>query len=107
MMLSPIGDPYGSRHSTIRSMADPVMSTFETSRLDRALNESWPPDAATTPDRAPVRGGARVVWRRAGEERVDARASRWSGRSALVTPTRGRSRSGALGVWLDARDVAE
>src|SRR4051812_237680 len=101
MMLSPIGDPHGSRHSTIRSMADPGMSTFETPRLDRALNESWPSHAATTPDRAPVRERAWVVWQRAGEELVDARASRWSGRSALVTPTPGRSRNGLLGVWLD------
>jgi hypothetical protein len=29
-------------------MVDLVMSTSETPRLDRALNESWPPDAGTT-----------------------------------------------------------
>jgi hypothetical protein len=29
-------------------MGDSVMSRFETPRLDRALNESWPPDAGTT-----------------------------------------------------------
>ena len=86
-------------------MADPVMSRFETPRLDRALNESWPPDAATTPDRGPVPVRARVVWQRAGVELLDARATRWSGRSVFVTPTQGRSRNGALGVWLDAEDV--
>jgi hypothetical protein len=37
------------------------MSTFETPRLDRALNECWPPDAATTPDRAPAPVRARVA----------------------------------------------
>jgi hypothetical protein len=81
------------------------MSTFVTPRLDRALDESWPSDAGTTPDRAPVPVRARVVWERAGEELLDARAARWSGGSVFVTPTRGRSRNGALGVWLDAADV--
>jgi len=47
---------------------------------------------------------ARVVWERAAEELLDAWATR-SGRSVFVSPTRGRSRSGALGVWLDALDV--
>ena len=32
----------------------------------------------------------------------DGRATRWSERSVFVTPTRGRSRNGALGGWLDA-----
>jgi hypothetical protein len=88
------------------SGGDPVTSTFETPRLDRALNKSWPSDAATTPDRAPVAVRAQVVWERAGEELIEARATRWSGRSVFVSPTVGRSRNGALGVWLDARDVS-
>jgi hypothetical protein len=41
-------------------VGDPVMPRFETPRLDRALNERWPSDAATTPDRAPVPVLARV-----------------------------------------------
>jgi hypothetical protein len=49
---------------------------------------------------------ARVVWQRAGEELLEARATRWSGRSVFVTPTVGRSRNGDLGVWLDAGDVS-
>jgi hypothetical protein len=81
------------------------MSTFETPRLDCALNESWPVDAATTPDRTPVPVRARVVWERAGEELIDARAMRWSGRSVMVVPVGRRCRNGTLGVWLDADDV--
>jgi hypothetical protein len=54
----------------------------------------------------PGSGSGRVVWERAGEELIDARATRWSGGSVFVTPTRGRSRNGALGVWLNASDVA-
>jgi hypothetical protein len=42
------------QRGSIDTVAEPVMSTFETPRLDCALNESWPPDAATTPDRTPV-----------------------------------------------------
>lgn len=38
--------------------------------FDRALNESWPPDAGTTPDRPQIPVVARVVWRRAGEEQM-------------------------------------
>jgi hypothetical protein len=80
------------------------MSRFETPRLDRAervvAGRRW---HHAGQDTDPVR--ARVVWERAGEELVDARATRWSGRAVFVTPTRGRSRSGALGVWLDSRDV--
>lgn len=74
--------------------------------FDRALNESWPPDAGTTPDRARIPVVARVVWRRAGEEQMQGDATRWSGRSVFVTPARARCRNGTLGVWLDAADVA-
>jgi hypothetical protein len=45
------------------------------------------------------------VWQRAGEELLDARATRWSSPSVFVSPVRGRSRNGSLGVWLDAGDV--
>jgi hypothetical protein len=42
-------------------MAGPIMAALNDHGLDRALNESWPPDAATTPDRAPITVRARVV----------------------------------------------
>ena len=54
----------------MRSVGDPVMSRLGDHDLDTALNESWPTDAATTPDRAPIPVVARVVWQDAGEERL-------------------------------------
>jgi hypothetical protein len=69
-----------------RLVVDPVMSRLDTARLDRALNESWPPDAATTPDRPRIPVVARVASERAGEETLDGYATRWSGRSVFVTP---------------------
>jgi len=74
--------------------------------FDRALNECWPPDAGTTPDRPPIPVVARVVWQTAGEEQVEGYATRRSGRSVFVTPRAVRCRNGTLGVWLDAGDVA-
>jgi hypothetical protein len=68
--------------------------------------ESWPRDAATTPDRQRIRVIARVVWESAGEERLDGYATRWSGTSVFVTPARVRCRNGVLGVWLDVGDVS-
>jgi hypothetical protein len=41
----------------------------------------------------------------AGEQLLEARASRWSGRSVFVTPVGERCRNGTLGVWVDAADV--
>jgi hypothetical protein len=73
--------------------------------LDRALNERWPRDAGTTPDRPPIQVRARIVWADAGEQLLEANATRWSGRSVFVTPVGMRCRNGALGVWLDADDV--
>jgi hypothetical protein len=86
-------------------MPDPVMSRLGDHSLDHALNESWPRDAATTPDRPRIPVVARVVWARAGEESIGGYASRWSGRSVFVTPARKRCRNGTLGVWLNAADV--
>ena len=86
-------------------MPDPVMSRLGDHILDRALNESWPPDAATTPDRPRIPVVARVMWARAGAEEVEGYATRWAGRSVFVTPARMRCRNGVLGVWLDAADV--
>jgi hypothetical protein len=43
-------------------------------------------------------GAVWVVWEHAGEELLDARAIRWSGRSVFVTPIGMWSRNGALGV---------
>jgi hypothetical protein len=45
-------------------MVDPVMSRLGDHGLDRALNESWPPDAATTPDRASRRREGEMGWAR-------------------------------------------
>jgi hypothetical protein len=77
------------------------MSRLGDHSLDRALNESWPPDPATTPDRQRIPVVARVVWRRAGEESIEGYATRWSGRSVFVSPIAERCRNGTLGVWLD------
>jgi hypothetical protein len=90
---------------TPQTDGDAVMSRLSDHSLDRALNESWPRDAATTPDRRRIPVVGRVVWERAGEERLDGYAMRWSGRSVFVTPRGVRCRNGALGVWLDAQDV--
>jgi hypothetical protein len=81
------------------------MSRVGDHSLDRELNESWPRDAATTPDRPRIPLVATVVWRDAGAERLDGYAIRWSGRSVFVTPRVVRCRNGTLGVWLDAADV--
>jgi hypothetical protein len=86
-------------------MADPVMSRLGDHSLDRALNKSWPRDAATTPDRPRIPVVARVVWAHPGEESIEGHATRWSGRSVFITPARMRCRNGVLGVWLDASDV--
>jgi hypothetical protein len=82
------------------------MSRLGDHSLDRALNESWPRDAATTPDRPRIPVVARVVWCDIGDESVEGYAMRWSGRSVFVTPAGQRCRNGALGVWLDATDVS-
>lgn len=74
--------------------------------LDRALNESSPGDAATTLDRRPIPVRARIVWADAGEQLLEAHATRWTGRSVFVVPAGARCRNGTLGVWLDADDVA-
>jgi hypothetical protein len=60
------------------------MSRLGDHSLDRALNESWPHDASTTPDRKHIPLVGRVVWRRAGEESVEGYATRWSGRSVFT-----------------------
>lgn len=60
--------------------------------LDRALNESWPADAATTPDHPPIPVRARIVWADAGEQLLEANATRWSGRSVFVVPAGARCR---------------
>ena len=65
---------------------DPVMSRLSDRTLDRGLNESWPPDAGTAPGRPRIPVVARVMWRNAGEELVEAYATRWSGRRVFVTP---------------------
>jgi hypothetical protein len=87
------------------SRPDPVMSRLGDRSLDRAMNESWPRDAATTPDRRRIPVVARVVWRDVGEELVEGYAMRWTGGSVFVTPRGVRCRNGTLGVWLGAIDV--
>jgi hypothetical protein len=61
------------------SEGDPVMAP-EVRVFEQAPNESWPRDALTTPDPRPIRVRARVVWSRSGEELLEGRATRWSGR---------------------------
>jgi hypothetical protein len=88
------------------SLGDAVMSRLGDHSLDRALNESWPRDASTTPDRPRVRVVARVVWARAGDESIEGYAMRWSGRCVFVTPRRARCHNWTLCVWLDATHVS-
>jgi hypothetical protein len=93
------------RSYPVPNEGDPVMSRLGDHSLDQALNESWPSDAGTTPDRRRIPVVARVVWERAGEETLESVATRWTGTSVFVTPVGRRCRNGTLGVWLDARDV--
>src|SRR4051794_19315306 len=51
--------------SPATSLTSESTSAFRDHGLDAALNEVWLPDAATTPDRAPVPVRARVVWEHA------------------------------------------
>jgi hypothetical protein len=71
--------------------------------IEHCLNESWPRDAATTPDRKPIPVTARVVWSITGEEWQEGNVTRWSGRCLFVQLERNRNRT--AGVWLDVDDV--
>lgn len=82
--------------------AQPSDPRLRAPQVEQLLNESWPRDARTTPDRPPIAVRARVVWSAAGEEWVCGRATRWSGRSVFVETT---TRNRCVGVWVDATDV--
>jgi hypothetical protein len=65
----------------------------------KALNERFPPHARRLEDRSnPIRGVARVVWERDGEEWVPGVAIRWDRQHVLVRLNDRRCTS--IGVWL-------
>jgi hypothetical protein len=69
----------------------------------RVLNARFPPHARRLEDRPePVRGEARVLWERDGEEWVPGTAIRWDRDHVLVRV--GDRRVSAIGVWLAPQD---
>jgi hypothetical protein len=69
----------------------------------RVLNARFPPHARRLEDRAePVRGEARAVWERDGEEWVPGVAVRWDRQHVLVRLNDRRLAS--VGVWLSPGD---
>ena len=69
----------------------------------RALNERFPPHARRIRDRPdPIRGEARIVWERDGEEWVPGTAIRWDRDHVLVRL--GDRRCSTIGLWLPPQD---
>ena len=80
-------------------MRDPTPSGAPTAYWQKVLNARFPAGARELADRPdPVRGEARIVWERDGEEWVPATAIRWDRQRVLVRI--GDRRCSALGTWL-------
>ena len=84
-------------------MRDPTPSGGPTAYWQKVLNARFPARARELADRpGPVRGEARIVWERDGEEWVPATAIRWDRQHVLVRIN--DARSSTAGVWLPPTD---
>jgi hypothetical protein len=87
----------GMHGDQIADLASPM------ERWQRVLNERFPPHARRLADRSdPIRGQARVVWERDGEQWVPGVAIRWDRQHVLVQLNDLRCTS--IGVWLPPTD---
>jgi hypothetical protein len=84
-------------------LRDPTPSGGPTAYWQKVLNARFPARPRGLADRPdPVRGEARIVWERDGEEWVPATAIRWDRQHVLVRI--GDRRCSALGTWLAPDD---
>lgn len=74
-----------------------------TSGWQDILNASWPPNPHGVKNQTPIDVTVRIAWEHDGEEHIEAKATRWTGRHVFVEFK--DPRLAIIGAWVDAGDV--